>query len=213
MKFLPILPLFILLLSACHEPVSKQSKSLSDYFKEMPAADTMRFELPENEELTAGDTIPNGLFFSQLETHLMNDVNYLDDSDELKVIGRFRFPLTENVEAWLVEMHQHWFKNQSLFLFDKTKKAFTERQTVAEFYGGDGGQILTGSWLLDVDGDGRKDLVRREIEHWLLLDGEEPRDTTTARAALLLWKNERFEPVQVQDSAALIRRFPIHSFW
>ena len=94
----------------------------------------------------------------------------------------------------------------------KKQQTFTERETVAEFYGGDGGQILTGSWLTDYDGDGKKDLVRLEIEHWLDVSGDEPRDTTAERAVLLLWQNGKFVQTAA-DTAELVKKYPIQSMW
>lgn len=172
----------------------------------------MHFEVTQGDTVIQGDTIPNSLFFSQLETRLMNGVPYLDNSGELRVIGRVRFPLTENVDAYLVDIRQNWYQHQSLFMFDKQKNAFTERETVAEFYGGEGGQILTGSWLTDYDKDGNKDLIRREIEHWIILEEENTRDTMSERAELLLWKNGSFAKTPA-DTAVLIKQFPITSMW
>lgn len=192
--------------------VGTQSKTLPDYFQPIPSQEVIRFEVTQGDTVIQGDTISNSLFFSQLETRLMNDVPYLDNSGELTVIGRVRFPLTENVDAYLVDIRQNWYQHQSLFMFDKQKSAFTARQTVAEFYGGEGGQILTGSWLTDYDKDGNKDLVRREIEHWIILEEENTRDTMAEHGKLLLWKNGQFVETAA-DSAALVKKYPIRSMW
>ena len=206
--------LLLTVLTACSTTTNKEGPAgLLKYFKEIPLSDTLRFEVSDNGAASSGDTIPTSFFFSQLETRLMNDIQYLDNSGEVQVFGLNRFPLDENTEAYLVDLRQHWYQHQSLFLFDKTAGAFTKRITVADFYGGDGGQILTGSWLFDYDKDGSKDLVRQEIEHWLVMGGEEPRDTTVEHAALLLWKKGQFVASPVQDPAALVRDFPIKSFW
>ena len=178
----------------------------------MPPTDLLRFEVTNEEEMVGGDTIPNSLFFSQMETRLMNGIDYLDNSGELIVLGRYHFPLTDSIEAYLVDMRQNWYKHQSLFLFDQKTQTFTERETVAEFYGGDGGQILTGTWLTDFDGDGKKDLIRREIEHWLDVSGDEPKDMIAERAVLLLWQNGKFVETAA-DTAELVKRFPITSLW
>ncbi len=202
----------------CHTPVQQPAtetaarKTLPDYFQKTTPTDTMRFELRQEGEERWTDTIPNSLLFTQIATHLMNGVEYFDNSDDLIVIGRTRFPLTENTEAYLVDMRQNWYRHLSLFIFDETKQAFTERETVAEFYGGDGGQILTGSWLTDYDGDGDKDLVRREIEHWIIIHDGDTRDTTAETAELLLWNGNVFRGTEA-ETTALVQRFPIKNWW
>jgi hypothetical protein len=219
MKELFFLLFLCLLISstACQQKRQAKKDDLASYFSTVQPDDTMRFEVVTQEEGglpgVPGDTIPTSFFFSQLETHLMNDVWYFDNSGELTVSGKYRFPLSENREAYLVGISQHWYRHLSLFLFDQQKKAFTGRVTVAEFYGGDGGQILSGSWLIDYDGDGDKDLVRRETEHWMDVSGEEPQEQMKESASLLLWENGQFVASPAQDTAALIRRFPIHSLW
>ncbi len=213
LTFLIILPAFFF--TACNQaqhPQTAAERSLESYFKSIPASDTMRFEVVDENWSAAGDTLPNGLFFSQMETRIMNHVPYFDNSGELIVKAESRFPLSDSVEAYLVNMIQGWYRHQSLFVYDQKKKEFTDRLTVADFYGGDGGQILTGSYLLDYDGDGDKDIVHREIEHWMDVSGEEPIDKLAETAALLLWNGASFKAAEV-DSAALVKGFPIESMW
>ncbi|MCB0520177.1 MAG: hypothetical protein H6577_19745 [Lewinellaceae bacterium] len=201
-------------LISCHPGTQPPSgeRTLQSYFKAIEPADTLRFEVANEDWASAGDTLPNSLFFSQMETRIMNHVPYFDNSGQLVVKAESRFPLTDNVEAYLVDMIQGWYRHKSLFLYDRQKKEFTDRLTVADFFGGDGGQILTGSYLLDYDGDGDKDLVHREMEHWIILDDENTRDTLAESAALLLWDGKGFKEVEA-DSASLVKGFPVTSIW
>ena len=106
-----------------------------------------------------------------------------------------------------------YYHHLSLFLFDKSKKAFTQRLTLAEWYGGESGQVLTGSWMFDYDKDGHYDIVRREIAHSSMLVGDDVQEHFDESAALFLWKNDGFEAAPVADSAAMIKRYPIKSKW
>ncbi len=198
------------------EQASTEPKLLSS-FPPKAVTDTMHFELPESEEeatRTTFDTIPNALFFASLDTAWLREIEHVADSAEATVGGLGRYTLNDNFDACLVEIRWSWYRHQSLLLYDKQRHAFTNRVTVAEWYGGEGGQVLTGSWLLDVDGDGQKDLVRREIEHWLFMqeDGGS-RDSIAEAATLLLLGNGQFVASPAANSADLVKLFPIKSRW
>ncbi len=167
----------------------------------------------ETETLAAGDTIPNALFFSTISPTLLQEIDYLADSAQAVVFGRQHFSLGDNLEAYWVEIHQFWFKHQSLLVYDKARKTFLDRVTIAEWYGGDGGQVLIGSWIFDFDGDGKKDIMRRDIQHSLVPDGETMLERTAESAALLLWKNGQFVETPLPDTAAAVRRYPIRTLW
>ncbi|MEO1259897.1 MAG: hypothetical protein AAFZ15_13980 [Bacteroidota bacterium] len=215
MKYCYLFSLLITtLVSGCFSKGNNQTspKSLPDYFQKTEPADTLLFEINDAEEINWTDTLSNRLFFSKMETQLMNGVEYFDNSGRLTVIGRTRFSFNDQLDAYLVDMRQHWYRNLSIFIFDLQKEIFIHRETVAEFYGGEGGQILTGSWLMDFDGDGSKDLVRHEVEHWIILDDDNPRDTLTQHAAFLAWEANKFLEKEA-NTEALVKQFPIKLFW
>ena len=140
----------------------------------------------ETDSLAGSDTIPNRLFFSTIPRTLLQEIDYLADSSEAVVLGRYHFTLDNNMEGYWVEIRQFWFQHHSLLLYDKRRKSYTGRITLAEWYGGDGGQILTGSWMFDFDGDGDQDIIRREIHHSMVPDRDTVLEQTEESAMLLL---------------------------
>ena len=201
------------LLAACRPPAAAQEPALSAYFRPLPPTDTLHVEISTDDSLVGVDTIPSELFFKIVPAALLEEIDYVADFSQALVLGRQYFPLNDSITAWWVEIRQFWFQHHLLLLYNKPKKAFTDRVMLAEWYGGDGGQILTGSWLFDFDGDGKKDIVRREIQHSLVLDGEEPQERIEQSASILLWKEGHFVDMPLPDTAAIIKRFPIRSFW
>lgn len=208
-----------LLLSACLLSIgcrqggqkSSDASSLAAYFQAITPSDTMRFEVFADQDTSAAVRIPTSEFFRKMPTRLMNDIWYFDNTGPMRVFARTRFALHDGEEALLADLRQNWYQHQSLFIYDPQRDTIIDRTTVAEFYGGEGGQIITGSYLFDFDGDGDKDLVRREIEHWLDTSGPEPVDRYTHHVYLLLWDAGKFREAPVPDSAALIAAFPIDS--
>lgn len=215
--FTPFRSLFlasIWLLNACRLPAPANDPHWSVFFRPLPERDTLHVEVSdETDSLVASDTIPNGLFFSTIPQALLQEIDYLADSSEALVLGRYHFPLDNHMEGYWVEIRQFWFQHHSLLLYDKRRKSYTGRITLAEWYGGDGGQILTGSWVFDFDGDGDQDIIRREIQHNMVPDGDTILEQTEESAMLLLWENGRFKDTALQDTAEAVRRFRIRTLW
>ncbi len=202
----------LVLWANCQTPGHIQFPAINAYFQPIAQKDTLHIEVSD-EEAVQGNTIPNRLFFTSIPTALLQSIDYLADSSQALVLSRQKFSIDNHITAYWVEIRQFWFQHHSLFLYDASKKLFTDRITVAEWYGGDGGQVLIGSWLFDYNGDDKKDIVRREIQHSMVPNGDEPLERVYESASLLLWKNGRFEDTAIQDTAVLVRQFHIRSFW
>lgn len=200
------------LFMACHTPVRRQPPEILAYFKLSSLRDTTHIEIAD-ESVEIFDTIPNRLFFTEIPARLLQQIDYLADSASAVVLSRQSFPMDDSITAYWVEIRQFWFQHQSLFLYNHFNRQFTDRITMAEWYGGDGGQVLIGSWMFDYDGDGKKDIVRRTIEHSMIPGEEEPKEQVFESASLLRWKKGRFEDALFPDTPALVRQFPIETFW
>lgn len=215
LKHFPVVIAAAFGIAACQPSKPAPALLLLPYFQSVQASDTLKFLVAGEGEtgISGGDTIPNSVFFAVLDSALLRQIDYIADSAEALIVGRQRFALDDKVECCLVDIRQLWFQHQSLLLVDKNTQAIIDRITVAEWYGGDGGQILTGSWLVDYDGDGHKDLIRREIGHSIILLENSTLDTTYESAALFRWQDGRFVESPLSDTALTVKQFPIPSFW
>ena len=201
------------MLACCAIPHRHGSTALLSHFKMAATGDTLHIEIID-ETVGTQDTIPNSLFFSSIPSALLQPIDYLADSSSSVVLSRQKIQLDTEYSAYWVEIQLSWFKHHSLFLYDQSKEQFTDRITVAEWFGGDGGQILIGSWVFDYDGDGKKDIVVRDIQHSMIpMEDGDPIEKTNESACLLLWKNGRFVDTPFQDTTNMVRRFPIQSYW
>lgn len=201
----------MILLAACQTSKSLQASKMLAYFHPKPVSDTLHIEI-DLEHNFKEDTIPNRVFFSSIPKPLLDQIDYLADSSQALVLARMQFPLNEEITAYWVEIRQFWFQHHSLFLYNQNTQKFTDRITVAEWYGGDGGQVLTGSWIFDFDGDGRKDIIRREIQHSSSLNGEEVQEFLEENASLLLLRNGKFTVIKPLKQHTL-DHFRIKSVW
>ncbi len=211
----------LLLTAACSDrpypdtpaEVHLDSGELRSYFQPISVGDTLRFEVATDVLTDKGSAIPKEVFFSQLPPDLVGGIDFLDSSAQPMVIARYCLPLDQTTEACLVDIRQGWFQHQCFLLHDMSQWQFTGRQTLAEFLGGDGSQRLVGSWLFDFNGDGTKDIVQQEINHWVLTDRAEARDSVQVDSRLLLWEKGSFRETAIPAGRRLEQEFPIQSYW
>jgi len=186
-----------------------KERPLAAYFPVLPLPDTLQFALTDNDEPAQADTVPNTLFFNALPPEMYAHIEHVADSAGAAIFGRGRFRLDERYEAWWAEVRYFWFQHQSLLLYDVVEKRFTDRITVAEWYGGEGGQILTGSWLLQRDGGKALELVQRQDEYSIRFMDEEVLQDTARYISFWQRRGGRFSEIEVRDSLGLIRDFPL----
>lgn len=215
-QFIPFLSAIILFsFFACQSRVGETQNAapkLLPRFQSTPLGDTVHFEVNPQAEASTANAIPNSIFYSLLDSNILRKFENILDTNEMAIFGKERYALNADFDACLLDVQQFWFRYKLLLIFDKKHNAFTDLVKVAEWYGGDGGQTLTGSWLFDFDGDGQKDLVLRQIDHSMHVSDEgEPQESNLEDASLLLWKNGSFVKSNSVDSSVLVKRFPIAS--
>lgn len=173
-----------------------------------PLPDTLVFTIADSDTVINSDTIPNQLFFSQLPPKMYADIEYVADSSSSVTLARGSFELSSPYLLLWADVRYAWFQHQSLLLFDTKARRITDRLTVAELYGGESGQIVTGAWLLK-----GQQIVQRQASHSMKFDeAGEPIEST--EEYVQLWKIEqgRFVGQPVQDSAKWIREFPMEEW-
>ncbi|HMQ61269.1 MAG TPA: hypothetical protein PKE06_11420 [Flavilitoribacter sp.] len=205
-----ILPLFFgitILLAGC-SPKSTPAEKLAGYFQPLQPSDTLILSVDEpGDDL---DTIPLTDFFAAVPDTLRQDIDYMMDTGETMITPHGRFPLDDRREALVADIVASWWLNKSLLVYDKQEKRVVAAIPVATFYGGEGGQVTLKSWLYP-GADGQKRMVTRQSDHWMTLNEEDddPQQHYAESVALFGWQNGMFREELVQDSAMLIRKFPI----
>ncbi len=186
---------------------------LGAYFPRLPLQDTLHFAIAADDEPAQSDTIPNDLFFGALPAMIQDEIAYVADSATALVLARGRYRIEKGYEAWWVDIRENWFQHQSLLLYNKSEKRFTGRLTVAEWYGGESGQILIGAWMLDTNGDGKKEVVQRQASHAIKIEGEDVLESTEQYVSIWRQQEGYFTSLPIQDSLQWIKAFPLPYVW
>ena len=202
---------WLLLMVYSQQVVTAQSAKFTKQFQLIDLPDTMHIEI--DQYATRTDTIPSEEFFKQIPQRLLHDIDHIADPETAVVLGKEYFKLDDSTFVYWVEIHQSWFQNHSLFIYNSEQNKFTDRITVAELYGGDGGLSLFGSWIFDFDGDKKPDIVRQHVEYYVIPKEDDVETVQEKSAELLLWRNGHFELQANSNEQDLIKRFPVKSFW
>ncbi|MFN7119902.1 MAG: hypothetical protein ACK4TA_24115 [Saprospiraceae bacterium] len=213
MKALYFLGLMGLLLVNCTPRPAKQN-TFADFFPTLSSQDTLVFAVEAGAgteaSLASADTIATDTFYRYVPDSLRASIAHILDGGDPVIVALGRFDLDAQYEGLGVDIKAFWFRNQSLLVFDKQQQQVVGLLPIAEFYGGDGGQILRASWLIAAP-DKEKMLLMRESQHALRIDEntQEMNDTYAEAVARYVWQNGRFAEQSVADSTALIQAFPV----
>lgn len=215
MKNACCLSLLALLLASCgpsQPPSEKEAvpELLAYFAPAAPLPDTLYIS-SEEDTTAAAKLIPDSLLLAALDSALIEQLTFDGSLEETECHALLRFPLDEAHEACLMEIRQYWFLYKPLLIYDRANRRFTGAELLAYLYGGESGQIAAESWLLDLNGDGKKELLTRHQEHWLeWAENQEDvtdhfRDSVSAR----VWNGAAFQDYPLPDTAAYIRAFPM----
>lgn len=192
---------------------SAHSNFIETYFQPLPAADTIYFSLTNPKGMRA-NPIPYDTFLVHVDTSLWSDIDYIMEGDQTGIVGLSHFPIDEEHEAYIVGLTYSWYGNTSLLILNKRLQSFVDLVPVAEFYGGDGSQVLRNSWCFDADLNGTRDLIIRDSQHALVIDENgESQDVYEEYVSIYILKPKGFVSAEIQDSSALIRNFEVDWNW
>ncbi len=212
MKTIPVFLLSFMLLS-CSTPPPK-APSFADSFVAMPAKDTVLFAVAQGlgteAPLPSADTLDTAVFYEQVPDSLRAMIEHMLASEEPVIVKLGRFPLDAQFDGLGIAIKDFWFLNQSILIYDKQLQRVTDLFPVAEYYGGDGGQVLRQSWWITA-ANGAQEWIVRDSGHSLILNdnAEEPEDVYSDVVARYVWQNGSFVLQPVPDSTALIQQFPV----
>jgi hypothetical protein len=149
-------------------------------------------------------------FFLGKTTHFFPDIH---DYEVLKynqpgeIFATFHF-CHGNYIAYLLRAPSAYDSSAiDLWIYNPKTKEWLEAVRVADHFGDAGWYFTLDGWLVDIDGDGFRDLVQRRRDHWLDEDWETEResDSLTVR----MWKKDRFLPPRVLTNRESLQIYDI----
>jgi len=198
----------------CHSgnsniPVSIPPALLS-YFTPVSPSDTLHFFFENDPSPSNAKEIPLPILYEALDSTLHREIGYDSEGTEITAWAHNLFPIDEHYDAALLEIQEFWYEFKYLLLFSKASNQFTGIIPVNEFYGGDGGQIRSESWLFF---ENTPKLLTRFSEHYLDMSavgaGGDPKDLYAESVRLQEWQGSDFIDVPVRDSSRWIKDFVV----
>jgi hypothetical protein len=136
---------------------------------------------------------------------------FIDQYDVLKfkqpdeIFATYHFRLTDNLTGFLLRAPSMYSSSAiDLWIFDNKHNKWLSRPIrIADRYGDGGWYFSLDGWLVDINGDGIRDLIQRRrdsIEY-----GENEKDSLTIR----LWSNGKYLPAEISKNRNLLRTFDI----
>jgi hypothetical protein len=170
--------------------------------------DTMHFYLNPSQE---GVLLPDSLLQLVLTAEQHAQLHF--DTGEAQFWAQQQFTFVDGWQAYLVQTEEFWFKKLNLLLFKPNGEKCAAVVTLAHFYGGDGGQTASESWLMR---DKTAPLLFiKNAEHRLNIpDGADtPVEHLHELGQFYQWKKRRFQPVPRPDVSQWLSKFPMHHQW
>jgi hypothetical protein len=191
---------------------SEGAAGLVDQFPDRTPGDTLFIGLDEGWD---GDTISHTLIWAELDSVLLAQLSPDPDSLSMLFMANGSWMQDSLHRVCLLNVEQSWWQFRFLLVYDQERQAFVRVEPVAMFYGGDGGQTASSSYLFDHDGDGDRDLLVRTADHGIRMSEEgEAMEWMEEGGHLRDWSNGAFRDAPMPlDSAAVVEGFGVVWPW
>jgi hypothetical protein len=202
------------LFAAMHcAPVSPRQTPLAQCLTHFPPRpdlpDTLHCFLAESPK---GTPLSDTLLKMALDTAQFESLHFGTGEARFQALGQF--PFAADLQACLLHTEEFWFGKQSLLIVDLRQQKCLAVVELAHFYGGDGGQTASESWLF-------RDKVAPQLfvktaEHGLTLTDsstDEPQEYLRERGQLFQWEVDQFQRIRNPDSSLFMQQYRMHRTW
>jgi hypothetical protein len=191
-------------------PVQTPLQQLLSHFPARPGRpDTLHCFLADS---TGGIAISDTLLKTVLDSTQFESLHFDTGEARFWALGQILF--ADSLLAGLVQTEEFWFGKQSLLVFDLKQQKCLGMVELSHFYGGDGGQTASESWLFS--GKNPPQLFVKTAQHGFIMADNptgEPQEYLDESGQLLQWNATGFQPVPNPDSLLFLRRFSMNREW
>lgn len=198
--------------TACTRPAPTQTKA-SQFLTHFPSrtdlSDTLHCFL---EEAPTGTAVSDTLLKTVLDSTQFESLHYGTGEARFSAVGQFAF--AEGLTAVLLRTEEFWFGKVSLLVFDLQQQKCLSVADLSHFYGGDGGQTASESWLFKSKVPPQ--LFVKTAEHGFALSEtatDEPKEYLRESGQLFQWEAKQFHPIANPDSSLFLRKYGMHRTW
>lgn len=163
-------------------------------------------------EAGTGVHVSDTLLKTVLDSVQFESLHYGTGDAHFWALGQF--PFAEGLSAGLLQTEEFWFGKQNLLIFDLQKQKCLAVVELSHFYGGDGGQTASESWLFRSKVPPQ--LFVKNAEHGFRLpkvETDEPQEYLQEYGQLFQWGAQQFQPLPNPDSLLFLQRYSMHRTW
>lgn len=197
----------LLICTNCTRPSATQTPLAQclSYFSPRPnVPDTLHCFLAE---ATEGTLLSDTLLKTVLDSTQFESLHF--GTGEARFLALSQFSFAKDLCAALLRTEESWFRKQTLLVFDLRQQKCLAVVELAHFYGGDGGQTASESWLFPNVASPK--LFVKTAEHGFVTQTDD--QYLREHGELLQWKVKNFHTIPNPDSVLFLRRFSMHRTW